>query len=344
MGVTKLLPFLQKKAPNAMSKLTPSSLRLKKVALDTSIAMYQFLANTQYLSAQNEIVEMKDQSGRNQGPLFGLIFRSLNYLETQIKPVWVFDGQPPELKAKTLERRRQWKEESQKNMIKALEDKDMYKAFKMKMRTIRVTEEMQTDAKKMMEIFKIPYVQAASEGESQCAYLVNNGHVDYMISKDSDSLAYGTKFLIDGLKAADIKADKEITLIDLDKVLSQLKLTIEQFRDLCILCGTDYNDKVVGFGPATAYKNLIKYGSIEEILKRLAETKGEEGWAIRDTFEYKETRKIFANPSVNKEIGVFKWNETPDFENVRDFLKERFDPKRVENIVKRLMLIHKQVN
>ena len=343
MGVTKLLPFLQKKAPNAISKLTPSSLRLKKVALDTSIAMYQFLANTQYLSAQNKIVEMNDQCGRNQGPLFGLIFRSLNYLENQIKPVWVFDGQPPELKAKTLERRRQWKEESQKNMVKALEENDMYTAFKMKMRTIRVTEEMQTDAKKMMELFKIPYVQSASEGESQCAYLVNAGHVDYMISKDSDSLAYGTKFLIDGLKAADIKSDKEITLIDLNKVLSELKLTIEQFRDLCILCGTDYNDKVVGFGPATAYKNLIKYGSIEEILKRLADTKGEEGWAIRDTFDYKETRKIFADPAVNKEIGVFKWNEAPDFEKVREFLVERFEVKRVENIVKRLKLIHKQV-
>ncbi len=34
-----------------------------------------------------------------------------------------------------------------------------------------------------------------------------------------------------------------------DQVLSELKLTADEFVDMCILCGCDYTDKIPGIGP-----------------------------------------------------------------------------------------------
>lgn len=43
-----------------------------------------------------------------------------------------------------------------------------------------------------------------------------------------------------------------ITEFDLEKVLEELKLTMQQFIDLCILCGCDYATNIKGIGPVRA--------------------------------------------------------------------------------------------
>lgn len=47
--------------------------------------------------------------------------------------------------------------------------------------------------------------------------------------------------------------------IHLDKVLTGLDLTMEQFIDLCILLGCDYADKIKGIGPIKALGILFFY-------------------------------------------------------------------------------------
>ena len=38
-------------------------------------------------------------------------------------------------------------------------------------------------------------------------------------------------------------------------------MTYEQFRDLCIMCGTDYNKNIERVGPETAYNALIEHNT-----------------------------------------------------------------------------------
>lgn len=77
----------------------------KVVALDASMAIYQFLIATQSVKP-DQVVELKDDNGNHIAHLIGLFHRTIQFLEVGIKPVWVFDGKPPNLKGETLKKRK----------------------------------------------------------------------------------------------------------------------------------------------------------------------------------------------------------------------------------------------
>merc|ERR1712168_78005 len=54
-----------------------------------------------------------------------------------------------------------------------------------------------------------------------------------------------------------------------DKLLEGLKMTREQFVDMCILLGCDYCDSIKGIGPKKAFEMITEYKSIEKILKNI---------------------------------------------------------------------------
>jgi len=89
-------------------------LRGRVVAIDAYNALYQFLAAIR----QPDGTPLLDSQGRITSHLSGLFYRTINLVEDGIKPVYVFDGKPPELKAKEIERRRAVKEEAVKNTKK----------------------------------------------------------------------------------------------------------------------------------------------------------------------------------------------------------------------------------
>jgi len=66
-------------------------------------------------------------------------------------------------------------------------------------------------------------------------------------------------------------SSKKIPVMEFDiaKVLEELELTMDQFIDLCILCGCDYCDSIKGIGGQTALKLIRQHGSIESIMENL---------------------------------------------------------------------------
>ena len=90
---------------------------------------------------------MKDKEGNLTAHLVGLINRSLAFLEKGIKPLWVFDGTPPELKKRTLEKRREAKEKAEVAKEDAFEDGNEAEECRMQQRTVRLTTQMKEDAK-----------------------------------------------------------------------------------------------------------------------------------------------------------------------------------------------------
>src|SRR3989442_12748059 len=70
----------------------------KGPAIDAFNSLYQFLA----IIRQPDGTPLMDRQGRVTSHLSGLIYRVSNFVAVGIKPVFVFDGEPPRLKARTL--------------------------------------------------------------------------------------------------------------------------------------------------------------------------------------------------------------------------------------------------
>lgn len=97
------------------------------------------------------------------------------------------------------------------------------------------------------------------EADRTCAKMCIRGDVDAVFSPDYDLLAYLCPVLIRDVD--DTNAD----IIVLADVLQGLQISKQQFVDMCILMGTDYNDKIPQIGPKTALKLIREYGSLENI-------------------------------------------------------------------------------
>ena len=74
-------------------------------------SIYQFLISTQHVKQGFGISELKDKDGNLTGHLMGIFNRSIQLMENGIRPVWVFDGKPPDLKKRVLEERKKKNED-----------------------------------------------------------------------------------------------------------------------------------------------------------------------------------------------------------------------------------------
>ncbi|MCD6109007.1 MAG: flap structure-specific endonuclease, partial [Thermoplasmata archaeon] len=135
----------------------------KVIAVDAYNTIHQFLS----IIRQRDGTPLKDSKGRITSHLSGLLYRTANLVEAGIRPVYVFDGEPHPLKAKTLENRKEIKEIAEKEWQKALEEGDLEKAKSMAQRTSRITDEIIEQSKKLLDALGIPWVQAPGEGEAQ---------------------------------------------------------------------------------------------------------------------------------------------------------------------------------
>src|SRR5256886_12871684 len=81
----------------------------RTVAVDGNLELYQFLSIMRTRDGQ----PLQDSKGRITSHLNGLVFRTTRLLaDYDIRPVFVFDGPPPELKWEEIRRRREAREKS----------------------------------------------------------------------------------------------------------------------------------------------------------------------------------------------------------------------------------------
>lgn len=96
--------------------------------------------------------------------------------------------------------------------------------------------------------------QAPDEGERFCAYLARARVADFVLTTDSDVLAFGAPRL---LRSADSFGSGPgfsgvADYFELSAVLRSLDMTYNEFLDLCILLGTDFNTSIPGVGAVRA--------------------------------------------------------------------------------------------
>jgi len=258
-------------------------------------------------------------------------------VDARIRPVYVFDGEPPPLKAKTIQQRRERKEKAEKEWEEALEAGDLAKAKTKAQQTSRVTDEIIQQSKELLESLGIPYIQAPSEGEAQASYMVKKGDAYAVGSQDFDCLLIGSPVLVRNLTSSGRRKlpGKEAYTkvypkqIRLKPNLKSLGITHKQLVDMAILIGTDFNDGVRGIGPKKSLKLIKKVGNIENAIATF-------GGENAPTFEeIKEIRKIFLKPKVTEDY-TLEWF-VPDNEKVLKVLcdKHQFTKERIEPILEK---------
>ena len=138
-------------------------------------------------------------------------------------------------------------------------------------------------------------VVAEDDGERHVAALCAAGSVDFAVSSDYDTLAFGSPNIV-----IDFSNPEKTMIIELAEVLRGLKLdNLAQFQDFCILCGCDFCEKVPGIGPVTALRSLQKYKCIEEMLQPVLSARIKKQQETSSfVFDYKFARSRYAGLPV----------------------------------------------
>lgn len=331
MGIKGLMKFLQDAAPKAVKEIeSQAAYTGRLLAIDASMCLYQFLIMIRE-NRSGTYNNLTNEDGQVTSHIIGMLTRTIRLMESGIKPVYVFDGKPPELKLLELEARREKRNEATANLQKALETGDSEQILKSSKATVKVTKEQNEETKRLLRLMGVPVVEAPSEAEATCAALCRDGKVYAAATEDADCLTFGTKILVRNLMAAESQK-KQILEVNLERALEQLNISMDQFIDFCILSGCDYCDTLKGVGPSTAIKLLLQHGSLEKVLEALGPEK------VPANFRYEAARMFFKEcEAVDTSAVDFTFTE-PDFEGLIKFLVEErsFNKERVDRYIERL--------
>ncbi len=314
-------------------KVAIEDLAGRSVAFDGHNILYQFLAIIRGRDGR----PLRDREGRVTSHLSGLIYRNSNLMEAGIRVAYVFDGKPHQFKRKVVKDRGRARREARVKYEAALREGRPEEARLYAQRAASVGTDIISDAKRLLTLMGVPWVQAPSEGEAQSSYMAMKEDVWASASQDFDSLLYGSPRLLRNLsitgrrklprKNVYIRIEPE--LIELAGFLKELDLSRDQLIDVGILVGTDYNpDGIKGIGPKTALKLLRNHGSLEEALPHIknAEFPHPVG----------EIRQLFVEPRTTDEYSL-EWRP-PDVDGTVKFLcgERDFDRGRVLKAVEKI--------
>uniref|UniRef100_A0A7N6ART7 Flap endonuclease 1 n=1 Tax=Anabas testudineus TaxID=64144 RepID=A0A7N6ART7_ANATE len=312
MGIHGLAKLIADQAPGAIKEQDIKNYFGRKIAIDASMCIYQFL-----IAVRQDGNVLQNEDGETTSHLMGMFYRTIRMLEHGIKPVYVFDGKPPQLKSAELEKRGERRAEAEKLLAQAQELGEQENIDKFTKRLVKVTKQHNDECKKLLTLMGVPYIEAPCEAEASCAALVKAGKVFATATEDMDGLTFGTGVLLRHLTA------------------SEAKCLENRFVDLCILLGCDYCGTIKGIGPKRAIDLIRQHGCIEEILENIDSSKhpAPEDWL------YKEARGLFVNPEVVDGSSVeLKWGE-PDEEGLIQFMcnEKQFSEDRIRNGCKKIV-------
>jgi flap endonuclease-1 len=202
----------------------------------------------------------------------------------------------------------------------------------------KLDQPMIDDAKRLLSLIGVPYVQAPGEGEAQAAFMTSRGDAWATSSRDYDSILFGSPRVVryltisgrEFLPSKGISRLLKPELIELSSFLREYGITYNQLVDLAILIGTDFNEGVKGVGPKTALRLIQRHRSLEALPDDL---RG------KIPHDLETLRNIFLQPEVTSQYSTLQ--RPVDGKGLLRFLcSERgFSQERVEVAVERLKRI-----
>jgi len=115
-----------------------SQLKGKILCVDAFNTLYQFLSTIR----QPDGTPLMDNKKRITSHLSGILYRNSALLSEGIKLIYVFDGKPPELKFKTHEKRKNFRDAAKEKYEKAKNEEDIENMRRYSSQNIRLNDEM----------------------------------------------------------------------------------------------------------------------------------------------------------------------------------------------------------
>lgn len=300
------------------------------LSLDGYNILYQFLSGIR----QPDGTPLMDSQGRVTSHLSGIFYRTINLMEAGIRPIFVFDGKPSELKNRTIEARIMLKEKAKAELEEARAAGNEERVRSLSARTSHLTRDMVQEARTLLDYMGVPNMVAPSEGEAQASMMSKLGIVDGVISQDYDCLMFGARrvfrnFTFFGRRKVpgrNMYINVVPEYIDLRENLEKLQITHEQLIQIGILVGTDFNSGIYKVGAKTALNLIRKHGDIYGALEA-------KNASIENLDRILD---LFRNPPYTEvsEVQLKK----PEPSKIMDFLcsEHDFTPNRIENYVNTL--------
>ena len=192
MGIHQLAKVIGDYASSAIKENEIKNFFGRKVAVDASMCIYQFLIAVR----QEGNGVLTNEEGETTSHLMGMFYRTIRLMENGIKPVYVFDGKPPDLKGGELAKRQERRAEAQESLEKATDAGDAENMDKFTRRLVKVTKEHGEECRRLLKLMGVPYVEAPCEAEAQCCALVKAGKVYAVGTEDMDALTFGGDVLL----------------------------------------------------------------------------------------------------------------------------------------------------
>lgn len=315
MGIHGLMKLLSEESPGAIKEHDLEYLCGRKIAIDASMAMYQFLVAVRSQGdSGGHAAMLTNEAGEITSHIQGMFNRTIKMITSGVKPVYVFDGKPPQMKGGELAKRIARRAQAEASLEASKEAGDVEDVNKFSRRLVKVTRQHNEDCKQLLRLMGVPVVDAPCEAEAQCAELAKKGKVYAAATEDMDALTFRTPLLLRKLTFSGQK--QPIIEINLEIALSGLGISYEQFVDLCILCGCDYCGSIKGIGPKTALKLIKQHGNLEKVVLVLGRDKK---YQIPVDWKVQKIKKAAAVETPEEvlaedEAEVDKENQTPNLD------------------------------
>ena len=243
MGIKFLNKYIRTNCPNAIKKIHFGELQWKKIAVDVSIYLYKFKSESSLMEQMYLMINL---------------FRYYNII-----PIFIFDGKPPDEKRDLINHRKELRKEAKVNYELLKEQYDIAeteqeknelfnKMENEKKKSIRITQNDIQNVKDLMTALGVTYYDAPGEADELCAYLTHKKIVYGCLSEDMDMFVYGCNRVFRYLSLF----NRTCIYYNLSDILKSLNLTLDEFKMLCIISGTDYNVDTNDF---TIYETIKLY-------------------------------------------------------------------------------------
>ena len=227
MGIQHLNRFMRQNCSNSIQTTRLAELSGRVIVIDTSIYLYRFKGDDTLLENMYTMISL---------------FRYHNII-----PLFIFEGKAGVEKSALIRKRKDDKDSAETEYTQLslkLEEMDeshrknsLKKTLtKLKKRFVRVSYNDIIDVKNLMDAFGVTYWDAKGEADEVCAKLVVKKIAYACLSEDMDLFVYGCPRVIRYLSIVNEKC----ILYDFNEILEELHLTFDEFKDICILAGTDY--------------------------------------------------------------------------------------------------------